>query len=71
MPIIIPVNICDVCRLLDNDLEPKEGFYCNLCDSWICVKDQDKWIRRAKAAIKRKLEPTYSGDPNYKTGTEE
>jgi len=56
---------CDVCRLLDYDCERKLCFYCSLCDAWICVADNNRWDRRLRAAIKRKLEPGYSGLQNY------
>ena len=58
-------TICDVCRLLDYDTTLKICFYCRLCDANICLTDQNNWIRRLSAAIKRKLEPGYKGDPNY------
>jgi hypothetical protein len=61
-----PVAVCDVCRLLDNDLTFKYCFYCGLCDSWICEKDNNDWWRRAQAFYKRRIEPTFKGDPNYK-----
>jgi hypothetical protein len=73
MPIIVkelPKRVCDVCRLLDADLHPKPCDYCGLCDSWICQQDLHNWMRRARAFVARKLEPSFAGDPNYKTGTE-
>jgi hypothetical protein len=57
--------ICDVCRLLDNDMTPKLGAYCNLCDAFICEADQSNWARRLLAAAKRRLEPDYFGQPDY------
>lgn len=36
-----------------------------MCDAWICQYDLNKWGRRIKAAIKRKLEPGYKGLDNY------
>jgi hypothetical protein len=59
-------HICDVCRLLDDDTALKPCQYCKFCDSWICQKDLDNWTRRALAAAKRLLEPSFKGDPNYK-----
>lgn len=58
-------RMCDVCRLLDFDVSSKECGYCSLCDAWICQADSNKWIRRLKAAAKRKLEPGYTGLPDY------
>jgi hypothetical protein len=56
---------CDVCRILDFDVSQKICGYCSLCDAWICQDDQNRWDRRIKAAILRKLEPGYSGHPEY------
>ena len=36
-----------------------------MCDAWICEADENKWGRRLKAALKRKLEPGYKGLPDY------
>jgi hypothetical protein len=40
---------CDVCRLVDGDVTPKQVEWCNFCKAWLC--DNDKWNlpRRAKA----------------------
>ena len=56
---------CDVCRLVDYDTTPKMCSYCSLCDAWICEADTSNWVRRIKAALKRKTEPGYKGQPNY------
>jgi hypothetical protein len=61
-------HICDVHRILDYDCELRTCFYCSLCDAWICQQDSNRWNRRLHAALKRKLEPGYRGDPNYNTG---
>jgi len=58
-------HICDVCRLVDYDCTLKLCFYCSMCDAWICMSDSNRWDRRFKAAIKRKLEPGYKGLQNY------
>lgn len=58
-------RMCDVCRLLDYDTDSKQCSYCSLCDAWICEKDSNNWVRRIKAALKRKLEIGYQGLPNY------
>lgn len=58
-------RVCDVHRLLDYDCTPRECKYCGLCDAWICSEDANNWSRRIQAAIKRKLEPGYTGLPNY------
>lgn len=36
-----------------------------MCDAWICQDDLNRWDRRIKAAIKRKLEPGYKGLEDY------
>jgi hypothetical protein len=59
------LRICDVCRLVDYDTTEKICGYCPLCDAWICDADATDWVRRIKAAVLRKLEPGYRGDPNY------
>jgi len=58
-------RICDVHRLLDYDCENRVCFYCGMCDAWICMEDSNRWDRRIRAALKRKLEPGYGGLPNY------
>ncbi len=58
-------HICDVCRLLDHNVERKWCGHCGLCDAWICEQDMNRWGRRLLAAAKRKLEPGYQGVPNY------
>lgn len=59
------IKMCDVCRLLDYDTTQKQCFYCGMCDAWICEADQNRWDRRIKSAVKRKLEPGYKGVSNY------
>lgn len=54
-------RMCDVCRLVDYDTEKKWCGYCNLCDAWICDTDLTAYVRRALAAVRRKLEPGYRG----------
>lgn len=58
-------RMCDVHRLLDYDCERRECAYCGLCDAWICEADSNRWDRRLRAAIKRKLEPGYAGQEDY------
>jgi len=62
---ISQIRICDVHRLLDYDCESRLCFYCGMCDAWICEEDSNRWDRRLRAAIKRKLEPGFSGDLTY------
>jgi hypothetical protein len=57
--------VCSICRILDYDCTPKLCSYCPLCDAWICAADNNRWDRRLRAAIKRKLEPGYKGLQNY------
>ena len=58
-------KICDVHRLLDYDTANRLCTYCSLCDAWICIECQPQLVRRLKAAIKRKFEPGFRGDPTY------
>lgn len=57
----VEYRACDVCRLIDYNTTIKRCAYCGLCDAWICESDSGNWVRRTKAAIKRKLEPGYKG----------
>jgi hypothetical protein len=66
----VQMTICDVCRLLDFDCTLKLCSYCSLCDARICAADNNRWDRRFRAFIKRKLEPGFRGDPNYKINEE-
>lgn len=59
------IRVCDVCRLLEFDESAKLCVYCNLCDAWICLQDIPRWGRRLQAATKRKLESSFSGQPDY------
>lgn len=43
------IHVCDVCRLVDNDLTEKESEFCEACDAWICTADLDNWPRRVIA----------------------
>lgn len=61
-------RMCDVCRLLDFDTESKICTYCSACDAWICKEDFGNWARRLVAAVKRKLEPGYSGETEGSDG---
>jgi len=63
--------ICDVCRLVDKDYSIKECGFCPMCDSYICTKDNNRWDRRLIAAIKRKIEPGYTGLPDYEKNIQE
>jgi len=55
------LQTCDVCRLLDKDTLPKLCTYCFTCDSWLCDRDRVNLLRRARAAVRRRLEPGYRG----------
>jgi hypothetical protein len=65
------LQICDVCRLLDGDEKPKVCFYCSMCDANICQQDSWRWDRRARAFLRKRQQPGFKGDPNYKTGDAE
>ena len=58
-------GICDVHRLLDYDTTLKPCGYCGMCDAWICQEDLNRWDRRLRAALKRKLERGYKGISDY------
>ena len=71
MPITIPEECmapavaCDVCRLLEGNSSPKPCTYCSLCDAHICGACFRNWPRRIRAAVLRRLEPGYKGQPDY------
>ena len=49
------LNVCDVCRLLDNDLSLKICSFCQFCSAWICENDlkrPDRHCRRYPQAKK-------------------
>jgi len=50
------MHICDVCLILDKDATPKLCGYCGGCGAWICEKDVDDLVRRAKAAGRKRVE---------------
>jgi hypothetical protein len=52
-------------RIIDFDVASRECFYCGMCDAWVCAECASQWGRRIKAAVKRKLEPGFRGDPTY------
>lgn len=59
------MRMCDVCRLVDYDASNRLCFYCSMCDAWICQECAPQWGRRLKAALKRRMEPGFTGDPTY------
>ena len=59
------LHVCDVHRLLDFDTTERLCNYCPLCSAWICAECAPRWDRRIKAALKRRLEPGFNGDPTY------
>jgi hypothetical protein len=46
---------CEVCRLLDGDLNRKWCQFCSGCNAWICQADIKNHFRRALALAKKKL----------------
>lgn len=48
-------QICEVCRLLDNDTRLKPCLYCSACSAWICSTDIGNLARRALASAKKAL----------------
>ena len=55
------LEVCDVCRLIDGDVSPKWCAYCSLCDSWVCVDDQNRAGRRFHAAYLHQFEVVRGG----------
>lgn len=47
------LHVCQVCKLLDNDVSLKECEYCSLCKAWICKKDKFRPDRRTFAMLKK------------------
>ena len=48
----MPLKVCDVHRLVDNDTTLRECVWCNRCQAWICREDIPRWDRRARAMMK-------------------
>lgn len=46
------IHVCDVCRVINNDITPKESVWCNRCKAWICIPDINRWDRRGIAMYK-------------------
>jgi hypothetical protein len=46
------MRICDVHRVIDNDIALRECVYCSRCQAWICKDDINRWDRRGLAMIK-------------------
>lgn len=49
------VTTCDVCRLLDGNLQAKPCTWCGTCRAWICDADIKNWPRRARAMAARAM----------------
>ena len=49
------VGVCDVCRIVDGDLSPKEVQYCDFCKAWICKRCESNIPKRALAAAMQKI----------------
>lgn len=58
------VRHCDVCFLLDNDIQPKEVRYCSLCDKFMCEPCRRSPWRRlwAKVAMHTRTLKTVKGN---------
>lgn len=46
-------TVCDVCRLVDNDLTIKWCEHCTACKAWICDPCRPRMERRAMAMYYR------------------
>jgi hypothetical protein len=47
--------VCEVCKLLDNDLREKACQFCARCQAWICSECWNNYLRRAKAMLLRQM----------------
>jgi hypothetical protein len=45
------LEVCEVCKRLDDDWNLKWCSFCNLCGAWICQADLNNWFRRGMAAL--------------------
>ena len=48
------LHSCDVCTVLDGDQSEKTSYWCDVCQAWICQKDEYRLDRRARAMMKLK-----------------
>ena len=48
-------GICEVCRLIDNDLSVKVCQFCRTCNAWICAACWNNLARRARAMVLRRM----------------
>lgn len=48
-------GVCDVHRILDNDLRPRLVRWCSMCHAWLCDECRGNWVRRAQAMARRKI----------------
>lgn len=46
------MRICDVHKLIDNDLSLRQCVWCAMCQAWICTEDIRRWDRRSRAVAK-------------------
>lgn len=44
-------GVCECCRRLDNDAQPKPVTWCGLCQAWLCGRCRGDLFRRARAAL--------------------
>lgn len=49
------IQHCDVCWLVDGDIQPKETNWCPSCKANICRECWNNWPRRVEAMIRRGL----------------
>lgn len=50
------MHVCDVCKLVDGDEQPKLSAFCSVCSAWICKACYPQVTRRAEAWNKRRLQ---------------
>lgn len=60
----LKMGVCDVHRLVDKDENPREVYYCGMCDAWICLKCDPNLPKRAYALLLRKLRGEKSNNNN-------
>jgi hypothetical protein len=57
------LTVCEVHRILDNDLTPRDCIFCSLCNAWICMKDRHRVDRRMRAGLDKQLDRLSMGRP--------
>lgn len=48
-------GVCDVHRLVNKDTRPRNVYYCNICQAWICLECDNDIPKRAYAMMLKKF----------------